>query len=259
MATSNTGDVKTTRTSFGIISTLFEQDEATVEELEAATGCTNSTVHRHLTTLRDLGYVTKDGDTYRLSFRFLTVGGDLRRRISAYPILKTKVDDLAEQTGERAQFIIREGNERVYVYTETGDSRVQTGAYTGRRGPIHSSAAGKAIIANLPDEERERVLDSIDLNETGPNTITDKDELRAELDEIRERGYSVNLQESTNGVHAVGAVIEGTDDEIIGALSVSGPATRIKDDRLEREIPEMILEAKNEVELQIEHRDPRSL
>ncbi|MFC7203244.1 IclR family transcriptional regulator [Haloferax namakaokahaiae] len=245
--------VKTTETSFDIVDVLYEQGGQTVEELETKLGLTNSTVHRHLTTLQGRGYVVKDGSSYRLGFKLLTMGGKLRRDVTAYPMIKAKVDSLAEQTNERVQFIIREQDERVYLYTQTGESAVQTGAYTGRRGPIHSSAAGKAIIANLPKGERNRLLDALDLSKTGPNTIIDREELREELREIRERGYSINLEESTAGVHAVGAAVRGKNDEVVGALSISGPATRLKGDRLERELPDAVLGATNELELHIEH------
>lgn len=248
-----TSRVRTTETSLDVLDVLFEREAATVEELEAELDLTNSTVHRHLSTLQERGYVVRDEGSYRLGFKLLTMGGRLRRDVTAYLVIKTKVDDLAAETNERVQFIVREQDERIYLYTQTGDSLVQTGAYTGRRGPIYSSAAGKAIIANLPKPERDRLIDSLDLRRTGPNTITDRDALREDLRTIRERGYSLNLEESTSGVHAVGAAVSGKDDDIVGALSVSGPATRLKDERLEQELPDAVLAATNELELHIAH------
>ena len=245
--------VKTTAVTFDIVDLLSDRGDTTVETIERELGLTNSTVHRHLLTLRDRGYVVKEGNTYRLGLGFLTLGGRVRRRVTAYPMIKEKVDTLAAETDERAQFIVREGTERIYLYTQTGESPVQTGAYTGRRGPIHSSAAGKAILANLPEATREDLLGSMVLDRTGPNTITDPDDLRRELSEIRERGYSVNLEESTGGVHAVGAVVTDGDDRVVGALSISGPATRLKGERLETQIPDAVLAATNELELHIEH------
>ncbi|SDX74879.1 IclR family transcriptional regulator [Halobellus clavatus] len=245
--------VKTTETSFEMLEALFQEGEATREELEERLGMATSTVHRHLATLQEYGYVVRGPEGYRLSFKFLTFGGFLRREVPGYSMVKQKIDDLASQTDERAQFIIREGTDRVYLYTEIGDNPVQTGAHTGRRGPIHSSAAGKAIVAFLPAEEREQVIDSISLEQTGPNTITDPERLREDLAEIRERGYALNREESTAGVHAIGAPVTVNDDEIIGAISVSGPATRLKSDRLENELPDLVLAATNELELHIEH------
>lgn len=245
--------VKTTETSLEIIEALREFEEVRLDELARRIGLAESTAHRHLSSLQRYGYVVKEGDRYRIGLKFLTVGGESRRRIPAYPAIKEKVDHLANQTDERAQFIVREGVERVYVYTETGESAVQTGAHTGRRGPINSSAAGKAILANIPQRERDAVIDALSLERTGPNTITDPEELREQLATIRERGVAVNLEETTAGVHAIGAVVTGRSDEVIGAISVSGPATRIKGSVLEETLPDLILAATNELELQIEH------
>jgi len=246
--------VKTTETSLRIIEELLEEGPATREYLEEQLELATSTVHRHLTTLDESGYVIKNGRHYRLSFRFLTIGGYLRRGIEGYPMIKQKVDELATSTDERAQFMVREGHERVYLYTEIGDNPVQTGAHTGRRGPIYASAAGKAILAETPSRVRGDLLESIPLEETGPNTITDVDELRTELDSIQEQGYALNMQESTAGVHAIGAAIMGKDkSEPIGAISVSGPATRLKPERLEDELVDLVLAAANELELHIEH------
>jgi len=246
--------VKTTESSLMIVDELFEQGGASREHLEECLGLATSTVHRHLTTLRDHGYVIKDGRIYRLSFKFLTIGGHLRRGIEGYPMIKQKVDELAYETDERSQFMVREGSERVYLYTEIGDNPVQTGAHTGRRGPIYASAAGKAILAETPTAVRDDLLDSIPLEETGPNTITDVDELRAELESIHEQGYALNLEESTAGVHAIGAAVLGKEKaEPIGAISVSGPATRLKRERIEDELVDLVLAATNELELHIEH------
>jgi len=252
MAHDNRSLVRTTETSLDVVEVLLDNDSATVDELRAELDLTSSTIYRHLATLRDRGYVLKDGDSYRLSLKFLTVGGFLRRKIPGYSMIKTEVDNIAEVTGERAQFIVREAGDRVYLYTETGENPVQTGARTGSRGPIYSSAAGKAIMANLPPKQRDDLLDALQLRKTGPNTITDRDELRENLAEIRDRGYALNFEESTSGVHAIGAVVE-VGSELIGALSVSGPATRLKRSRLEDELVDPVRAASNELELHIEH------
>lgn len=245
--------VKTAETSFRIIEILHESGPMVPSEIEERLSLATSTVYRHLATLCDTGYVCKDGKDYRLSFKFLSIGGALRRDTTAYPMIKEKVDELARETDERAQFLVREGHERIYLYTEIGTNLVQTGAQTGKRGPIHSSAAGKTIIANLPEQQREHLLEAMDLVQTGPNTITDPDELRAELETIREQGYALNLQESTVGVHAVGAPVLCEDEGVVGAISVAGPASRLGTDRMEGKLLELLLGTTNELELHIAH------
>lgn len=248
----NTG-LKTVETTFQIVDILLENGPTTRKELENQLDLATSSVYRHLTTLTRHGYVRKDGNEYELSFKFLTIGCNLRRDVTAYPMIKQKVDELAAQSDERAQFIVRENQQRVYLYTEIGDNPVQTGAETGKRGPIYTSAAGKSIVANLPEQRRESLIQSLDWEATGPNTITDPSEFRKELLDIRERGYALNLEETTRGVHALGAPVLGTNDQVFGALSIAGPATRLKRDRLEGDLLELLLATTNELELHIEH------
>ncbi|WP_135806519.1 IclR family transcriptional regulator [Halorussus marinus] len=243
----------TTETSFAVVEAIRTLDGATAEELSEHLELAPSTVHRHLATLRKHSYVTRDAGEYRVGFQFLTLGGYAQRRVTAYPMIKEKVDALAEETGERAQFIVEEHGWRVYLYTEVGQSSVQTGAHVGKRGVLHASAAGKAILANLGRERVEEIVDCRGLPEPGTNTIADRESLFDELDRVRDRGYAFNREETTAGVHAVGAAVTDGAGEVVGALSVSGPANRLTGEAFTEALPERILEAVNELELHIEH------
>ncbi len=216
-------------------------------------GLAPSTVHRHLVSLREYGYVTTTGDKYRVGLQFLTIGGYIQRQITEFLTIKDKVDSLAEETGERAQFIVEENGERVYLYTEVGQSAVQTGAYLGKRGPIHTSAAGKAILAELPQSRVKAIINEQDLPTPTSNSIADREELYESLEDIRDRGYAVNKQETTEGVHAIGAAITNGKGSPIGALSVSGPANRITEDHLENDLRELVLGVANELNLHVKH------
>lgn len=242
---------KTTETSLRVVDALRETDGMTIDDLSEHLGLAPSTVHRHLATLKKHGYVVRDGDVYALGLQFLTIGGQIQRRVTAYPMIKEKVDALADETGERAQFIVEENGQRVYLYTEVGQSAVQTGAHVGKRGAIHTSAAGKAILAAYDRDRVEEIVDARGLD-ADQDAIATREELFEELDRIRDRGYAFNRQETTAGVHAVGAPVTA-GGEVIGALSVSGPANRITGDRFTESLPERILGAVNELELHIEH------
>ncbi|MDZ5809943.1 IclR family transcriptional regulator [Halorubrum sp. AD140] len=242
---------KTTETSLQVVDALQGTDGMTIGELSEYLGLAPSTAHRHLATLKKHGYVVREGDVYALGLRFLTIGGQIQRRVTAYPMIKEKVDALADETGERAQFLVEENGERVYLYTEVGQSAVQTGAHVGKRGALHTSAAGKAILAAYERDRVEQIVDAHGLD-AGHDGIGTREELFDELERIRERGYAFNRQETTAGVHAVGAAVNAGGD-VIGALSVSGPANRITDDRFTEALPERILGAVNELELHIEH------
>lgn len=247
------GRVNTTGTVFRIVETLRELDGARVTELAEHLDVAASTAHRHLSTLHDLEYVVKDGDVYRLSFKFLRLGEHTRDRRDAYRMAKEKVSDLADETEERAQFIIEEHGQAVYVFRENGVHAVPADSGIGKRIPLHATAAGKAILAHLPDERVDEILDKRGLAAQTTHTTVDETALREELEMVQDRGYSFNKQESIEGLRAVGVVVTSENDRVLGALSVSGPTHRLKDDFFEEEVPSLLLGTANELELNIKY------
>ncbi|QZA88557.1 IclR family transcriptional regulator [Salinarchaeum sp. IM2453] len=253
MTKKSISSAKTTERSIEIIEALMDIEGGSLDELSEYMGLASSTVHRHLAALQKSGYVVKDGTNYKIGLQFLTVGGHAQRQYEHFHTYKKKVEEIAEETGERAQFIVEEQGERVYLYTDVGSSAVHTGAQAGRRGLLHVSAGGKAILSQLPNSRIEKIIKKHGLPKRGKNSITSKKELFNELEQIRDQGYAVNRQETTNGVHAIGAPVTDDNQVVIGALSVSGPATRLQNRYLNEELPEIILSAVNEIELDIRH------
>lgn len=247
------GTVKASRTAFEIIETIAREDGGRVTEVADELGLAKSTVHRHLATLEDLEYVVKDGNEYRIGFRFLKLGEQTRKRSDAYQMARKKVQKVAEQTAERAQFVVEEHGKAVYVFGATGEHAVKTNSEIGKYRPLQSMAAGKAILAALPDERVEEIIRQHGLPSMTENTITDRDELYAELDVIRERGYSISDQETLLGLRAIGVPIERPDGDVFGAFSVSGPTHRVQGDRLEESIPNILLGTANELELDMKY------
>lgn len=245
--------IKTTETSLRIVETIAELGGSTTDELAEILSLAPSTIHRHVSTLRDRNYVTKEGNRFHVGLAFLTLGGHARRRVEAYPAVMETVDRLAEETGQRAQFAVLDGDERVCLYTDVGESAVRTGAGLGRRGPLHASAAGKAILAELPDSRVTGLVDARGLAPAGPNAITDRESLAEELDRVRERGVAFDRQESVDGVRGVAAVVRNGDGAPVGALEVSGGARRLKGAWYDEELPDRLLGAANELELDVRH------
>lgn len=245
--------MKSTAKLFRIVEELRDRDGARVTELAKELDIPKSTVHRHLQTLEDLEYVMKTGDIYHIGSRFLYVGSAVRHREEAYIQIKPKVQGLAAETDERAQFMIEEHGYMVYVHRETGDRAVQTNTQLGKQMPIHATSGGKAILAELPDEEVDAIIDRHGLAEHTQNTITDKDELYEELRQIREDGVSYNDQEFIDGLRAVSVPIIGPDGRVLGAIGISGPSHRLKEDLYHEELPNKLLGVVNEVELNLKY------
>jgi DNA-binding IclR family transcriptional regulator len=245
------GGVSSTETLVDIVEVLSERDGAGVTEIADALGLAKSTVYGHLQTLRQREYVLKEGDTYQLTLRFLDLGQSVRTRRTAYELAREKVEKVADETDERCQFIVEEHGHGVYMFREIGDDAVRTDSAIGKHIPLHATAAGKAILATMPRDRVEAIVDEQGLEALTDRTITDRDELFAELETTRERGYAINHGENTAGLYAVGVSVADRDGEVLGALSVSGPAERMTDDRRERELPELMLGVANELELNI--------
>ncbi|WP_255197410.1 IclR family transcriptional regulator [Halorarius litoreus] len=247
----NPRTVKTADTAFSILEKVLEADGATITQLAAELGMAKSTVHRHLQTLYEREYVVREGDTYHVSLRFLEFGEHARTRNKGYRLVKEKVEQLAEETEERVQFIVEEHGYGVYVYRATGSRGVQTDPGIGKRIPLHAIAAGKAILAYLPTEQVETILEKRGLPGITANTTTDREALFRNLETIRRDGFSVNNQENVEGLRAIGVPIKDKDGSVLGALSISGPTHRMKGEWFEDELPNLLLGTANELELNI--------
>lgn len=245
------GQIESDTKLLAIIEDLEAHHRAGVTEIARRVGMPKSTVHAHLSTLEQRGYAVKDGSKYRLGLRFLALGTAVRNRWLGYELIKDKTDELAAITGERAQFIVEEHGYGVYVYRAVGDHAVETDSETGKRIPLNTISAGKAILAFTDPDRVDEIIGEVGLPARTENTIIDEDEFRAELAEVREDGYAINDQESTKGLGAIGVPILNRDDVAIGAISVSVPARRLRNEEYRHEILNQTLGAVNELELNI--------
>ncbi|QCS44700.1 IclR family transcriptional regulator [Natrinema versiforme] len=245
--------LQSVETSLRIFDLIEEMGGARTTELANQLDMAQSTVSSHLSTLNQNDYLVKEGDVYHLGLKFLEKGGYVSHRKEGYVLARDKVKELAEKTNERAQLIVEERGHGIYIWTETGSNAVQMDARIGKRKSLHASAAGKSILAHLPEPRREEILDQQGLPQKTPNTITDQDELASELESIREQGYSYNRGERESGLAAAGVPVIEPSGLVLGAFSVSGPMNRLRGEKLEQEIPQLLLGVANELELNLKY------
>lgn len=251
MTDSTTSGLQTTETSLQIINTLKQMDGGRVTEVASRLDMPPSTVHNHLKTLENNEFVVKEADFYYLGLQFLNLGEYVRNRSESYLFAKEKVNQLAEETGGRAHFVVEEHGRGVYLYTSTGEYAIKAYSSVGKRVHLHVAAAGKSILAFLPKARIDEIIDRWGLPEETENTITDRETLYDELERIRNRGYAFNREEHLKGINAVGVPVIRDDDQVVGAFSVSGPAHRMKGEYLEEELTDTLLGTSNELELNI--------
>jgi len=243
--------VKSAINTLEIVEGLYELDGAGVTELAAHLDLPKSNVHNYLSTLRQKEYVVKEGDTYRVGLRFFELGAYARDKLKVYKIARPEVEKLAEETGELANLLVEEHGRGSYIYRASGDQAVQVDAYAGARVHLHNTALGKAILAHLPEEFVDEIVDYHGLPAGTPRTITNREVLKSQLEEIRASGFALDDEERLKGLRCVAAPILSEEGRALGALSVSGPTTRLKGSRFEEELPEMVLEAVNVAELNV--------
>lgn len=236
---------------FDIVEYLRDTHTAGVSEIAESVDAAKSTVHGHLRTLQRRGYVASEDGIYRIGLEFLHLGKHAQHSKDVFQMAKEKVDRLAEQTGELAECIIEENGLGFPLYRSGGEQTIRSPDPVGAGIPLHQLAAGKCILANLPAERVEEILDRHGLASRTPNTITSESELQEELDTVREQGYAFNKGESLPITIAISAPIL-TQNQVYGALSITGPEKRINEPSYQQEIIDLLTGATNELAVNLE-------
>ncbi|MDT3433509.1 IclR family transcriptional regulator [Haloarcula sp. 1CSR25-25] len=240
--------VEAVQTSLDIIDLLKEREGAGVTEIAEELDLSKGTVHGHIATLAENEYIVKNDETYRLSLRHLELGETVKERLQIYDVVTAELDDLAEECGELAQFAMEEHGKAVYIYKASGNNAVQTASSAGRREYMHCISLGKAMMAHMSQERVASIIDRHGLPEYTENTITSREALFDELEAIEERGYAFDRQEKIMGLRCVAAPVT-TNGEVVGAISISGPASRFEGERYEEDLPSMITRSANVIEI----------
>jgi DNA-binding IclR family transcriptional regulator len=218
-------------------------------------------VHTYLSTLQEYGFVVQTDEGYKLGPQLLTLGEYVRNHSELYQAAKDQIENLAEETGECAHLLIESNGQLYAIYERFGENAVGVGYHNRKRERplthLHCTAAGKAILAHLPEGRIEEIVARYGLPQNTPNTITDADNLFEAVEEIRERGYSFADEEQIENLRAVAAPITPPESGVVGALAVSGPLARLKGDLYREELPELVTQAANICELNLQSRNPR--
>ncbi len=245
--------VRTTEKTLALVEQLMKRGSCGVTELANDLDMGKSAVHNHLTTLQEHGYVQKVGDEYQLSLKFLEVGGRIRKSMEFYQVAEPEVKSLAAETNELANILVEEQGMGVYLMRAKGKDAVDLDTYAGLRTCLHATALGKAILAHLPESRVEEIIEHRGLEQKTPKSIGTREELFQALNDIRERGYAIDDGERLEGLRCLGAPVKTSSGEVLGAISVSAPASRVSDEDLHGDLPEKVLSAANVIELNINY------
>jgi IclR family KDG regulon transcriptional repressor len=193
-----------------------------------------STAHRLMMVLEQHRLVDKNPDTgrYRLGLKLFELGSkaigslDLRRHAKPY------LDRLQRELGETVFLCLLDEGQVFYIEKIESQQSVRTACTVGSRAPAYCTAVGKAMLAELTDAEVNQIVRRSGLRAVTPNTITTNSALKAELKAIRRRGFAIDNEEKELGLRCVSAAVRGDSGKMLAALSVSGPAFRVTQERV---------------------------
>lgn len=221
--------------------------ELGVSEIAEATGLPKATAHRILMTLFNGGFLerTADGERFRLGLRLVELGlGALRGldfRRAAFPYMQ----GLVERFQEICTLSIFDRGQMLYVEVVHSERSLTIAARVGRHLPAYCTASGKVLLAFLPPEVVEPILNA-PLTAYTEKTITSPARLREELQAVRQRGYAFADEEFEVGIWAVSAPIRDIDGVVIAAMGIPFPINRLRQERIP-EIAQALVEAANAV------------
>jgi DNA-binding IclR family transcriptional regulator len=198
-----------------------------LREVAAKTGINKSTVHRFLTHLEAEAYLFRDQEgTYMLGPKLVRLGGGVNVHGQLSKIARPVLEKLWKVSDETVNLAVLDGLSVLYLDVLESPHTFRLVSRVGMRREVHCTSLGKAILANLDDEKRKlEIFASI-------QTLTNIAKLKKDLVLTRERGYSLDDEEVVAGARCIGAAILGLDGAVAGAISVSGPVSRVSKERL---------------------------
>lgn len=220
MNQSDRGGIKATRTSFEIIEAIGELDGAGISELARHLDRSKGGIYKHVHTLADIGYLVETDGTYRLGLGLWSLGATVRQRMVPDRV-ESVVNDLAASVGHVASLVRYENGQAVVAYVQSPTDTTIQPIREGESVPLHATASGKAILAFLPEEEQDAVLDG-QLEAYTDATRTNVSAIEEAIEAIRQQRLARDEGEYRADVECVGAPIVDGSGYPRGAVAVSG-------------------------------------
>lgn len=238
----------------GIIELLSVQDEPMrLQDLSRAVGMNESTTLRYLTTLMNNDYIYQDVVTgrYCLTLKLCAIAANVSRRNSLRNLCLPYLRSLANEFSESVNVTEEYDMEVVYIEAINGPQQLlMTTRRPGDVCPMHCTAAGKLMLLEYSERDIRNLIATKGLKQMTENTITSQEDLRNELAIVRKQGYAFDNEEYERGARCVAAPIIDYSSRIIGAISVSGPVTRMTDGFINEKLP-VLLEAARQISIRM--------
>ncbi|MDF2543933.1 MAG: transcriptional regulator IclR-like protein [Herbinix sp.] len=237
---------------FKVLETLAETGPIGIMDLSTRLELHKSTVHRLLVSLTYMGYVKQDElGKYSLTFKIVELSEKVISRSDIVLIVHPLIAQLANDCRETVHFVQRRGTEVFYLDKvaplNPHESAIRMASQVGLTRPMYCSAVGKAILAEMKDEEIEYIWNNSMIEKKTEYTITTLIELMKEVSEIRRNGYALDNEENELGVRCIAVCVRDLQGLPNNAFSISAPAVRMSDDRV-KQLAADIIKAKEAIQ-----------
>ncbi len=232
-----------------------------VLEIARETGMHQGTTHRYVSTLVALGYLEQGkGRKYRLALRATRLGLAALSATKLGEHARPYMQDLASNCGYTIGLAVLDGPEILCLERAHSTRHRQNPSEPNlcrvSRLPVHCTATGKVLLAQLPEREQAKLLRELKLSRETPHTITEKQALREEIQRIAPAAVAVNNQELTRGWHAIAVPIRSAEHEAIAALSMTTATSTIPLQNLVRELTPHLIASADRISARLGYRRP---
>ncbi len=217
---------------------LNENNELSLDELAKLSGINKSTTRRILKSLIEHGFLTqtRNRGKYSLGMKFLEFSQAIRRDFPIVDIARPFLVQLGQQIDETIALAIWNGKKAFICQWLYPNHPLKVNVYDGEMSGLHQTSLGKAILAELPEMTLDTVLGK-DLEQFTPNTISDIEEFKRHLINVRRNGVAFDDEEGYIGVRGIAAAFKNTDGKVAGAVTVLGPTVRLSRHKDKENIP----------------------
>ncbi|MEU1576720.1 IclR family transcriptional regulator [Streptomyces collinus] len=228
------GGVQSVDRAVAVLEILAQHGEAGVSEVAAAIDVHKSTAFRLLGALEAHGMVEQESERgkYRLGFGVVRLAGAVTGRIAVTRHGRGICERLVDDVGETMNIAVLESHHAINLYQVRSTSAIAAQNWVGRQTPLHCTSSGKILLAHLDKKDRDELLTDTGLPRMTPRTVTSRKKLEADLAVAREQGYAITMEEYEEGLNALSAPVRSDEGEVIAALSASGPAFRLTEERM---------------------------
>ena len=198
-----------------------------IADIARATELSRAAVRRLLITLELLGYIEANGRKYSLRHRVLHLGMSYLSSSSLATVSQPAVQKITDELGESSSVCVLDGDEVLCIAGAVRRGLMSLDVSTGRRLPVHCTAAGRVLLAALPEEQLASQLEGIDLKALTAKTVVSREALARDIQRVREQGFSVIDEELEAGIHALAVPIVSKEGRVVGSLGVGALAARV--------------------------------